>query len=168
MPASRCQQACSKPCLVNLISKDTHLVFSISRSFVCLVGVAACVLVSHPLAAMNWSLVCDCGFSWPSFFFYLLPHRVGGNRKRYQQSTNADQKSIETVFSIPICRQCGDKWQSKTLFLFIFDLRSSIVLAFTIATYPVRLHRITILISEQLRFSERSTKFVQIMIVGCS
>ena len=28
--ASRCQQAFSKPCLVNLISKDTHLVFSIS------------------------------------------------------------------------------------------------------------------------------------------
>ena len=28
---SRCQQAFSKPCLVNLISKDTHLVFSISR-----------------------------------------------------------------------------------------------------------------------------------------
>ena len=26
---SRCQQAFSKPCLVNLISKDTHLVFSI-------------------------------------------------------------------------------------------------------------------------------------------
>ena len=26
--ASRCQQAFSKPCLVNLISKDTHLVFS--------------------------------------------------------------------------------------------------------------------------------------------
>ena len=29
--ASRCQQAFSKPCLVNLISKDSHLVFSISR-----------------------------------------------------------------------------------------------------------------------------------------
>ena len=27
--ASRCQQAFSKPCLVNLISKDTHLVFSL-------------------------------------------------------------------------------------------------------------------------------------------
>ena len=30
----RCQQAFSKPCLVNLISKDTHLVFSIPGSFV--------------------------------------------------------------------------------------------------------------------------------------
>ena len=29
--ALRCQQAFSKPCLLNLISKDTHLVFSISR-----------------------------------------------------------------------------------------------------------------------------------------
>ena len=70
------------------------------------------------------------------------PHRVGGNRKRYQQSTNADQKSIETVFSIPICRQCDDKCQSKTLFLLIFDLRSSIVLAFSIAAYPVWTRRL--------------------------
>ena len=62
-------------------------------------------------------------------------HRVGGNPKRYQQSTNADQKLTETVFSIPICCQCGDKWQSQTLFLLIFDLRSSIVLAFSIAAY---------------------------------
>ena len=31
LQASRCQQAFSKPCLVNLISKDTHLVFSLSR-----------------------------------------------------------------------------------------------------------------------------------------
>ena len=29
--ASQCQQAFSKPCLVNLISKDTHLVFSIYK-----------------------------------------------------------------------------------------------------------------------------------------
>ena len=38
-----------------------------------------------------------------------ISHRVGGNRKRSSQSTNADQKSIETVFSIVICRQSGDK-----------------------------------------------------------
>ena len=31
----------------------------------------------------------------------------------------------------------GDKWQSKSLFLTIFDLRLSIVLMFPIATYPV-------------------------------
>ena len=43
-------------------------------------------------------------------------------------------KSIETVFSIAICHQSGDKWQSKTLLLMIFYLRSSIVLTFPIAT----------------------------------
>ena len=42
-------------------------------------------------------------------------------------STNVDQKSLETVFYIAICRLAGDKWQSKTLFLMIFGSRSSIV-----------------------------------------
>ena len=42
-------------------------------------------------------------------------------------SRNVDQKSIETVFSIAICRHTGDKWQLKTLILSIFDLRLSIV-----------------------------------------
>ena len=73
-------------------------------------------------------------------------HQVRGNRKRYQQSTNADQKSIETVFLIAICRQWGDKCQSKTLFLSIFDIRSSIVLAFSIAAYPVWCTSITSLL----------------------
>ena len=63
--------------------------------------------------------------------------REGGNRKRNQQSMNADQKSIETGFSIAIWWQWGDKWQSKTRFQLIFDLRSSIVLAFSIAAYLV-------------------------------
>ena len=66
-----------------------------------------------------------------------LSHRVGGNRKRSLQSTNVDHKSLETMFSIAICRQSDDKWQSKTLFLSIFDLRSSMVLTFSIAAYPV-------------------------------
>ena len=42
-------------------------------------------------------------------------------------SRNVDQKLLETEFLIAICRQTGDKWQSKTLFLSIFDLRLSIV-----------------------------------------
>ena len=46
-------------------------------------------------------------------------------------------KSIETMFSIAICRQCGVKWQSKTLFLTIFGLRFPIVLTFSIAAYTV-------------------------------
>ena len=45
-------------------------------------------------------------------------------------TTNVDQKSLEIVFSIAICRQSVDKCQSKTLFLTIFDLRSSIVNSF--------------------------------------
>ena len=35
-------------------------------------------------------------------------------------STNVDQTSLETEFLIAICRQTGDKWQWKTLFLKIF------------------------------------------------
>ena len=42
-------------------------------------------------------------------------------------STNVDQKSLETEFLIAICRPTGNKWQSKTLFLVIFDQRLSIV-----------------------------------------
>ena len=64
-----------------------------------------------------------------------LSYRTGGNRKRSEQSMNAVHKSLETVFSIAICRQSGDKRQSKTLLLTILDLRSSIVLTFSIATY---------------------------------
>ena len=42
-------------------------------------------------------------------------------------STNVDlyQKSLETEFSIAICRQTGDKLELKTLFLMIFDPSSS-------------------------------------------
>ena len=41
-------------------------------------------------------------------------------------STNVNRKSLETEFSIAICRPTGDKWQPKTLFLANFDPRSSI------------------------------------------
>ena len=46
-------------------------------------------------------------------------------------------KIARNSVSISICRQSGDKWQSITLFLMIFDLRSSIVLMFSIVAYPV-------------------------------
>ena len=52
-------------------------------------------------------------------------------------SRNVDQKSIETVFLIAICRPTGDKWQSKTRFLSIFDPRLTIVDYVSIAAYPV-------------------------------
>ena len=45
-------------------------------------------------------------------------------------SMNVDEKSLETMFLIAICRLRGDKWQSKTLFLAIFDPRSLIVKSF--------------------------------------
>ena len=64
-----------------------------------------------------------------------LSYRTGGNRKRSEQSMNAVHKSLETVFSIVICRQSGDKRQSKTLFLTILYLRSLIVLTFSFAAY---------------------------------
>ena len=38
---------------------------------------------------------------------------------------------------ITICRHTGNKWQSETLFLTIFDLHPSIVLSFSIAAYQV-------------------------------
>ena len=41
------------------------------------------------------------------------------------------------VFLIAICCHSGDKWQSKTLFLTIFYLRSLIVLTFLIGAYLV-------------------------------
>ena len=43
--ASRCQQAISKPCLVNLISEDTHLVFSTYQPN--LPGMGGSLIFSH-------------------------------------------------------------------------------------------------------------------------
>ena len=43
----------------------------------------------------------------------------------------------EAVIMFSICRPTGEIWQSKTLFLTNFDLRSSIVFTFSIAAYPV-------------------------------
>ena len=58
---------------------------------------------------------------------------------------NADHRSLETVFSIAICRQSGDKQQAKALFLAILDPRSSIVLTFSIASYLTCLFNIGLL-----------------------
>ena len=57
------------------------------------------------------------------------PYNTPGRRQSETLilSTNVDQKSLETEFSIAICRLIGDKWQSKTQFLAIFDPRCSIV-----------------------------------------
>ena len=42
-------------------------------------------------------------------------------------STSIGQKLVQTVFLIAISRPTGNKWQSKTLFLMIFDSPSGIV-----------------------------------------
>ena len=50
-------------------------------------------------------------------------NRPKAARKRQRKQTainNNPSKSLETVFSIAICRQSGDKWKSKILFLAIF------------------------------------------------
>ena len=52
-------------------------------------------------------------------------------------SVNVDKKLLETEFSIAVCRPTGDKWQSKTLFLAIFDLHSGNVKRGLIAAYLV-------------------------------
>ena len=53
-------------------------------------------------------------------------------------STNVDKISLEKEFSFTICGPTDDKWQSKTLFLAIFDPRIRRLLrAFSIAAYPV-------------------------------
>ena len=56
-------------------------------------------------------------------------------------SRNVDQKSSETVFSIDICPQWGDKWQWKTLFLSILIRNRRLLITFLIAAYPVCLQQ---------------------------
>ena len=59
----------------------------------------------------------DCTFSLllgACSSFVLTPDQW--QSKTLLTMPNTDQKSIETVSSIAICRQSGDEWQSKTLF----------------------------------------------------
>ena len=71
------------------------------------------------------------------FFLNIL---ITPDRKRSKPLLtieNADKKLQEKVFLIAICRRTGDKWQSQTLFLTIFDLHLLIVLLFSVAAYQV-------------------------------
>ena len=52
-------------------------------------------------------------------------------------SMNVDHTSLETEFSIAICRLTSDKWQSKKLFIAISDPHSSFVKSAFDATKPV-------------------------------
>ena len=75
----------------------------------------------------NYSLVC--------IFCYKAGHKIflasvitldTRQLKMLILSTNMDKKWLETEILIAIRRSTGDKWQSKTLFLMIFDPRSLI------------------------------------------
>ena len=50
-----------------------------------------------------------------------LSHRIGSNKKQSEQSMNADNKLLETVFVIAICCLSDYKQQSKILLLTIFN-----------------------------------------------
>ena len=81
--------------------------------------------------------------AWNLLYFHVFPMHVSwsvlsvnlgmiltpdrGQSKMLILSTNMDKKLLETEFMIAICRQTGDKWQSKTLFPAILDLRLSLV-----------------------------------------
>ena len=74
--------------------------------------------------AVGWSAVCDCGISWPYSLFFkygnikVSSHRIGRNTiERIKKPLGLENRKHAT----------GDKWQSKTLFLAIFDPRSWIV-----------------------------------------
>ena len=67
-----------------------------------------------------------------------LSYQIGGNRKRSGQSMKADHNSLsKKSVLIAICCQLRDKQRSKTMLLMILDLRSSIVLTFSIVAYLV-------------------------------
>ena len=62
----------------------------------------------------------DPSFSLIKTINYITPDRR--QSKTLILSMNVDQKPLETEFLIAICRQSGDKWQSKTMFLALFCL----------------------------------------------
>ena len=73
---------------------------------------------------------------WKRKLSYPLSHRTGGNQKRSWQSTNADQKSLDTVFRLPFVTNRATNGNRKPV-LTNFGLRSSIVLTFSTAAYLV-------------------------------
>ena len=50
-----------------------------------------------------------------------LSYRIGSNKKQSEQSMDADNKLLETVFVIAICCLSDYKQQSKILLLTIFN-----------------------------------------------
>ena len=62
---------------------------------------------------------------------------TSGRRQPETLVFTMEMVSLETKFSIAICRPPGDKWQLKTLFLATFDLCLRLLRAFSVAAYPV-------------------------------
>ena len=100
---SRCQQTFSKLCLVNLISKDTHLVFSIYTIRYCLEcicllgidmierwvvdsGVTSQVLIIKPLSFKCVNIVCSLPQNCQVTIEFLQTH--------HQQEDNTEVESI--------------------------------------------------------------------------
>ena len=73
----RCQQALSKPCLVNLISKDTHLVLSIYKLFVQFNFHLLLELQSYSIISMS---KINFLISEPKHMFWLLKRTVSLRR----------------------------------------------------------------------------------------
>ena len=67
--------------------------------------------------------IVDCCFPYLNIYHQFTSGRW--QSKTLMLSTNVD-KIVRNSVSIAICRQSGDKWQSKTMFLSIFDRRSLI------------------------------------------
>ena len=77
---------------------------------------------------------------WPNYFnYHKIRSFIISDRRQSKTLWTIDERgsqiSRNRSLEIVICRQSGDKRQSKTLFLTILDLRSSIVLTFSIAAY---------------------------------
>ena len=95
-------------------------------------------------------------------FYTTLTHWGRRQSKRLILLTNIDKKSLETEFTSAICRPTGNKWQSKTLFLAIFDL-CQLLRAFLIAAYQVCLRALrrfccvlyNVLISSEGKYSHK-------------
>ena len=80
---------------------------------------------AHDELSLCWQLIVLLMLTFSHFFSSILFVYMFTSGRR--QSRNVDQKSLETEFSVAIWRHTGDKLQSKTLFLSIFDPCSSIV-----------------------------------------
>ena len=66
----------------------------------------------------------------------IVSHRVGGNPKRFNNRRTRVKIAKNGVFDCHLS-PIGRQMEIENLFLTIFDLRSSMVLTFSIAAYPV-------------------------------